>query len=148
MFLYRVKTVTNHRMNVVRVENKAGTLKRCNKGQSNDEGNGVNYNFEGTITQSALVVAMTKRWGRAYNCSLQLDKQGYVAVAFQGQGDYLAGAACNALVMDMLNTHGIGSHFIEYIQYDANVKNPQHDSTYIVSLGIPTSGPRFAEWNG
>lgn len=100
------------------------------------------------VTLQSLTTAMCSRWGHPYRCNL-IKVGDFAAVEFKNEAYTPSNHMHKTdmmLVLEVLNTHSLGTGFVDFIKYDTTaLKDPQH-AECIVSLNIPTSGFRLSEW--
>lgn len=108
------------------------------------------FNAQPEITPSQVINAMVKRWGKPYHCYL-LKQDNNVSLCIT-PASYDRNLRVHEtevlLVVELLNTYGLGSGFVDFIKYDTTtLKDPAMcHCDQIVSLNIPTAGDRLVEW--
>lgn len=100
------------------------------------------------ITPSALVLAMKHRWGKPYKCELIVKEQGMAVHVLTEEAASHDDRTEMNLVVEVLNTYGLGPQFLNYIKYSTTIRQPDWQvGGIVIPLNIPTDGPRMGEWN-
>lgn len=100
------------------------------------------------ITPSALVLAMKHRWGKPFKCELIVKEQGMAVHVLTEEAASHEDRTEMNLVVEVLNTYGLGPQFLNYIKYSTTIRQPDWQvGGIIIPLNIPTDGPRMGEWN-
>jgi hypothetical protein len=130
-------------------------------GGNDDNDNGANKNLDrirrmyyGTkeITAWGLMCAMERRWDKLYTCKLLVGDSDIAVLITPNELQCDEDISKVDIVVNALNSYGLGQQFLDYIKYNEHLKEPMDGNwriggSLMIPLNVPTKGTRMTEWD-